>query len=43
MTMSKPAATVEVLKYTLTDAGGNKGKLQLEWESHAASVPLTVK
>jgi hypothetical protein len=43
MTMSKPAATVENLKYTLTSEGGNKGKLQLAWESHVASVPLTVK
>ena len=43
MTMSKPAATVENLKYTLTDAGGNKGKLELAWEDHVASVPITVK
>ena len=43
MTMSKPAATVESLKYTLTSEGGNKGKLQLAWESHVASVSLTVK
>ena len=27
----------------LTDAGGNKGKLQLEWENHIASVQFTVK
>jgi hypothetical protein len=43
MTMAKPAASVETLKYTLTDAGGNKAKLQLDWESHSASVPVTVK
>ena len=42
MTMSKPAATVENLKYTLTDAGGDKGKLELAWEDHVASVPITV-
>jgi Protein of unknown function (DUF2911) len=43
MTMSKPAALVEQLKYTLTDKGGNKGELRLEWENHVATVPLTVK
>jgi hypothetical protein len=31
------------LKYTIGDQGGNKGKLQLEWENHVASVPITVK
>lgn len=43
MTMSKPASLVENLKYTLTDMGGNKGKLTLEWENVSASVPFTVK
>ncbi len=43
MTMSKPPAMVEKLKYTLSDAGGNKGRLQLAWEDHIASVPFTVK
>jgi Protein of unknown function (DUF2911) len=43
MTMSKPPAMVEQLKYTLSNAGGNKGKLQLAWENHAASVTFTVK
>ena len=43
MTMSKPPAPVERLKYTLTDLGGNKAKLQLEWENHVASVPIAVK
>jgi len=43
MTMSKPAAPVEVLKYTLTDKGGNKGELRLEWETHVATAPFTVK
>ena len=38
MTMSKPAAKVETLKYTLTPT-----KLQLEWENYVASVPMTVK
>lgn len=43
LSMSKPAAPVETLKYELTDLGGNKAKLQLEWENHVASVPITVK
>ena len=43
MTMSKPSAPVEQLKYTLTSLGGNKGRLQLEWENVAASVNFTVK
>ena len=41
--MSKPSAPVEELKYTLTDAGGKRGKLELAWETHRASVPFTVK
>jgi hypothetical protein len=43
MTMSKPPAPIERLKYTLSDEGGNRAKLQLEWENHIASVPITVK
>jgi hypothetical protein len=43
MTMSKPSAPVETFKITLSDQGGNKGKLQMEWENHVASVPITVK
>ncbi len=43
MTMSKPAAMVEELKYTLSDEGGNKGKLTLEWENHRGSADFTVK
>jgi hypothetical protein len=43
MTMSKPAALVEALKYTLTDRGGGAGELRLEWEQHVATVPLHVK
>jgi hypothetical protein len=42
MTMSKPASTVEVLKYDLTSTGGNKGKLTLAWENHVASVDFAV-
>ena len=43
MTMSKPAAKIETLKYTVADQGGGKVKLQLEWENHVASVPVMVK
>jgi hypothetical protein len=43
MTMSKPPAVVEALKYTLTDKGNNKAELRLEWENHIATVPITVK
>lgn len=43
MQMSKPPAMVENLKYTIADAGGNKGTLTLQWENKAASVPFTVK
>jgi hypothetical protein len=42
MTMSKPLATVENLKYTVTDLGGTTGKLTLEWENHAASALIAV-
>ena len=43
MNMSKPPALVENLKYTLTDLGGNKGRLELAWENYVASVDFTVK
>jgi hypothetical protein len=43
MQMSKPPAMVENLKYTIADAGANKGTLTLEWENKIASVPFTVK
>jgi len=43
MTMSKPSALVETLKYTVADSGGGKGKITLEWENYLASVPVTVK
>jgi hypothetical protein len=43
MTMSKPPAPIETLKYTLSDEGGNKAKLQLEWENHIAYVLITIK
>ena len=45
MTMSKPSSMVEQLKYTLShrDGSGNKATLQLAWEDHVGSVPITVK
>jgi hypothetical protein len=43
MTVGKPPSMVEQLKYTLSTAGGNKGKLQLVWENVVASVDFTVK
>lgn len=43
MTMSRPPALVETLKYTLTDKGAGAGELRLEWENHVATVPLHQK
>jgi hypothetical protein len=43
MTMSKPPALVETLRYTLTDQGSGKVELKLAWEQHVATVPITLK
>jgi hypothetical protein len=43
MSMEKPPALVENLKYMLKDLGGNKGKLSLAWENLCGSVAITVK
>ena len=43
MTMSKPPASIETYKMTLSATGPKTGKLQLEWENHIASVPIAVK
>jgi hypothetical protein len=43
LTMSKPSGPVETLKISLSSAGGNNGKLQIEWENVVASAPFTVK
>jgi Protein of unknown function (DUF2911) len=43
MTMAKPKAPIENLKYTIKNLGGAKAKLSLEWENHIASVPFTVR
>jgi hypothetical protein len=42
MTMTKPKAMVEQLKYTISGSG-SKGKLNLAWEDVDASVNFTVK
>jgi hypothetical protein len=42
MTMSKPPALVENLKYTITDLGGNKGEIMLSWETHESKVMFVV-
>ena len=43
MTMGKPPARVETLKYALTDQGGGKVELLLEWVFRHITVPITVK
>lgn len=43
MTMSKPPALVEQVKYTITDKGAGAGELRLEWERHVATVALHAK
>ena len=43
MNMTKPAETIENLKYSLTGTGGSAGTLTLAWENHIATVPFTVK
>jgi Protein of unknown function (DUF2911) len=43
MDMSKPPKPIETYKMTLSNAGGNKAKLQLEWENTVAEVPITLK
>lgn len=43
MTMSKPPAPIEKYKMTLSPTGAKTARLQLEWENHIASVPITVK
>jgi len=43
MEMKTPPAPVEVLKYTISSTGGNKGTIQLAWEKHIASVSVAAK
>ena len=41
MDMSKPAAPIEMLKYSIQS--GSKGSIELGWEKHVASVAVTAK
>jgi|HubBroStandDraft_2_1064218.scaffolds.fasta_scaffold456033_2 Protein of unknown function (DUF2911) len=43
MTIVKPSAPIETMKIMLSGSGGDKGKLQIEWENVIASVPFTVR
>jgi hypothetical protein len=43
MTMARPPALVENLKYTIKDLGGKKGTLTLAWENLYGSVPISVQ
>jgi hypothetical protein len=43
MKMAKTPTLVETYKMTLAPAGGNKGRLTLEWENTSASVDFSVK
>jgi hypothetical protein len=43
MTMSKPPATIETFKMTLSSTAPKTGKLELDWEKHIASVPIMLK
>ena len=43
MTVRKNPSLVEQLKIELSPAGGNKAKLQIDWEHVSATVPITVK
>jgi hypothetical protein len=46
MDMKKPPSPIDVFKITLTSLGNDApkvGKLQLEWETTIASVPIAVK
>jgi hypothetical protein len=43
MTMAKTPSQVETLKIDVAGAGGNKGKLTVDWENVEASLPFSVK
>jgi hypothetical protein len=43
MEMRKPPAPIEMLKYTISSTGGNKGTITLAWEQHIASVAVTAQ
>ena len=43
MTMSRPPKTIETYRMTLSGKGPKTGQLELAWENHIATVPITVK
>lgn len=43
MNMSKPPTPVEQLTYTISSDSPTHGKIELAWEQHVASVPVTLK
>ncbi len=43
MTMAKPPALVETLKYTLANQGSSKAELRLAWEHHIGTVSISLK
>jgi hypothetical protein len=43
MTMTKPPALIEQLKYVISSDGPKSGKIEIEWEHYIASVKLTAK
>jgi hypothetical protein len=43
MTMTKPPALIEQLKYVISSDGPKSGKIQLEWENHIATVHVVAK
>jgi hypothetical protein len=43
LSMERPSALVENLKYTIKDAGSNKGSISLLWENLCGSVSVTVR
>lgn len=43
MKMTKPSSPVELLKYTIASNGSKDGTIELAWDDHVASVPVTAK
>ncbi len=43
MSMSKPPAAIETLRYEITDGSGGRGELRLLWEQHVASVAFIAR
>ena len=43
MTTTKPSAPIETFYIKLSQAGGNKGKLEMGWENVVAAVDFTAK